>query len=195
MISYLLLIVGVYALIFGVASPGYGGEVIGVICILLGLIGLGFAGATVGGLLLMGFGAILLLAELFTPGFGILGGGGIFCMILGGLLLFPSGPWIISREWLNLLTIVVIVVPVAVGSFFIFATYKVIKARRMRPFKIDIVGEVGEAVEQITPGGTGFVIVKGEYWKATSDSPISSNQKVRVIGKQGPILKVQPEKS
>lgn len=191
-IAYLLFIVGMYALIFGVASPGYGSEVVGLICIVLGLIGLGLAGATIGGLMLIAVGAILLLAELFTPGFGLLGGGGFFCIILGGLLLFPSGPWAVSYEWLRDLLIVVIVVPLAIGSFFVFAAYKVVKARMAKPFITDMVGEVGEALERIPAGGKGFIIYKGEYWMASSEYLINSGQKVKIVGKNGPILKVRP---
>jgi membrane-bound serine protease (ClpP class) len=71
MVAYLLLIVGLYGLIFGLASPGVGGEVLG--AFLLGLIGLGVTGANLGAIILMIVGLVLLLAELLTPGFGIMG--------------------------------------------------------------------------------------------------------------------------
>ncbi|MFN3622107.1 MAG: NfeD family protein, partial [Nitrososphaerales archaeon] len=142
-ISYILFIVGLYALIFGLTSPGYGSEVVGGICLILGLIGLGLTGIFIGGVLLIALGAVLLLAELFTPGFGLLGGAGFACIIIGGILLFPTlptGPWLVSTELLNQLLLFTLLVPLIIGVFFIFAAYKVIQARKRPPAIGDIVG-------------------------------------------------------
>jgi membrane-bound serine protease (ClpP class) len=196
LISYILFILGLYALIFGLTTPGYGSEVIGAICLILGLIGLGLTGAFIGGLILIALGAILLLAELLTPGFGLLGGAGFACIIIGGLLLFPSlpsGPWLISPELLNSILLTTIIVPLTIGAFFIFAAYKVIQARRRPPALKGIVGEVCVAVEDIPKGSVGLVRYGAEYWQATSDQDIKKGQKVRVIQKEGPILKVKLE--
>jgi membrane-bound serine protease (ClpP class) len=196
LISYILFIFGLYALIFGLTSPGYGSEVIGAVCLILGLIGLGLTGVFIGGLILIALGAILLLAELLTPGFGLLGGAGFACIIIGGLLLFPSlpsGPWLISPELLNSILLTTIIVPLTIGAFFIFAAYKVIQARRRPPALKGIVGEVCIAVEDIPKGKVGLVRYGAEYWQATSDQDITKGQKVRVIQKDGPILKVKPE--
>jgi membrane-bound serine protease (ClpP class) len=196
LISYILFIFGLYALIFGLTTPGYGSEVIGAVCLILGLIGLGLTGVFIGGLILIALGAILLLAELLTPGFGLLGGAGFACIIIGGLLLFPSlpsGPWLISPELLNNILLTTIIVPLTIGAFFIFAAYKVIQARRRPPALKGIVGEVCIAVEDIPKGKVGLVRYGAEYWQATSDQDITKGQKVRVIQKDGPILKVKPE--
>jgi len=196
LISYILFIFGLYALIFGVASPGYGSEVVGGICLILGLIGLGLTGIFIGGLILIALGAILLLAELLTPGFGLMGGAGFACIIIGGLLLFPSlptGPWLISSDLLNSLLLTTLIIPLTIGVFFIFAAYKVIQARRRPPALKGIVGELCIAVEDIPRGRVGLVRYGAEYWQATSDQDIAKGQKVRVIQKDGPILKVKPE--
>jgi len=196
LISYILFILGLYALIFGVTSPGYGSEVIGAICLILGLIGLGLTGVFIGGLILIALGTILLLAELLTPGFGLMGGAGFVCIILGGLLLFPTlptGPWLISPDLLHNLLLTTLIIPLTIGVFFIFAAYKVIQARRRPPAIGGIVGEVCIAVEDIPKGSIGLVRYGAEYWQATSDQDIAKGQKVRVIQKDGPILKVKPE--
>lgn len=195
-ISYILFIFGLYALIFGVTSPGYGSEVIGGICLILGLIGLGLTGVFIGGLILIALGAILLLAELLTPGFGLIGGAGFACMIIGGLLLFPSlptGPWLISPDLLNTLILTTLIIPLTIGVFFIYAAYKVIQARRRPPVIGGIVGEVCFAAEDIPKGKVGIIRCGAEYWQATSDQDITKGQKVKVIQKDGPILKVRPE--
>ena len=196
LISYILFILGLYALIFGVTSPGYGSEVIGAICLILGLIGLGLTGVFIGGLILIALGAILLLVEMLTPGFGLLGGAGFVCIIIGGLLLFPtlpSGPWLISSDLLHSLLLTTLIVPIAIGVFFIFAAYKVIQAKRRPPVLGGILGEVCIAVEDIPKGSIGLVRCGAEYWQAKSDQDIAKGQKVKVIQKDGPILKVKPE--
>ncbi|MEM3733443.1 MAG: nodulation protein NfeD [Nitrososphaerales archaeon] len=194
-ISYILFIAGLYALIFGLTSPGYGSEVIGGICLILGLIGLGLTGIFIGGILLIALGAVLLLAELFTPGFGLLGGAGFACIIIGGILLFPTlptGPWLVSTDLLNQLLLITLLAPLIIGAFFIFAAYKVIQARKRPPAIGDIVGGVCVAVEDIPKGKIGLVRCGAEYWQATSDQDITKGQKVKVIQKDGPILKIEP---
>lgn len=194
-ISYILFIVGLYALIFGLTSPGYGSEVIGGLCLILGLIGLGLTGIFIGGLLLIALGAVLLLAELLTPGFGLLGGAGFVCIIIGGILLFPTlptGPWLLSTDLLNQLLLITLLVPLLIGVFFIFAAYKVIQARRRPPAIGDIIGQVCVADEDIPKGKVGVVRCGPEYWRATCDQDIAKGQKVVVVQKDGPILKVKP---
>jgi len=195
MIAFFMLMVGLYLLIFGLTSPGVGGEVVGGILLLLGLIGLGMIkDVNFGALLLIALGAILLLYELFTPGFGIVGGSGLVCTLIGSLLLFPR-EWAISHEWITTLYLASITIPLLLGGFFIFAAYKVIKARRKPPFfKHVIKGEEAVVVDEITPEKPGFIIYKGEYWKARSDTVIKQNENVIIVGKEGPILIVKPKR-
>ncbi|WP_455283084.1 NfeD family protein, partial [[Eubacterium] cellulosolvens] len=61
LLAYLLFTLGIYAFIFGLSSPGYGGEIIGVVALLTGLIGLGFD-INLGALLIIGLGAVLMIA-------------------------------------------------------------------------------------------------------------------------------------
>jgi len=195
MIALFMLMIGLYLLIFGLTSPGVGGEVVGGILLLLGLIGLGMIkDVNFGALLLIAVGAILLLYEIFTPGFGIVGGSGLICTLIGSLLLFPR-EWAISYEWITTLYLASIIIPLVFGGFFIFAAYKVIKARRKPPFfKRMVEGEEAVAVEEITPEKPGFIMYKGEYWKAKSETPIKQKEDVVIIGKEGPILIVKPKK-
>jgi len=190
-LAFLLFTIGIYALIFGFSTPGLGGEIVGAICLILGLVGLGLTGANTSALLLMGLGAVLLVAELLTPGFGIKGGGGLFCLILGSLLLFPH-PWMVSPQWFEFFITAVIAVSVVLGGFFTFVIYKVVKARRMRPTMKQMLGEIAEAVDEIGPEKLGFVQYQGEYWKAKSDVSIKAGEKVAISAKEGPILIVHP---
>jgi membrane-bound serine protease (ClpP class) len=113
-------------------------------------------------------------------------------MVLGGVLLIPPGPWIVSPDWLNTLLLTILVVPTVAGAFFIFAAYKVLQARRKRPFMRGMVGDFAEAVDDISPDKKGFVIYQGEYWKAQSSVPVKRGDKVKIVKKDGALLHIEP---
>ncbi|HID17647.1 TPA: nodulation protein NfeD [Candidatus Bathyarchaeota archaeon] len=188
--AYLLFTIGLYALILGLMTPGYGAEVAGAVALILGLIGLGF-NLNLAALILMGLGAVLMVAEAYTPGFGALGGAGVICLIIGSLLLIPPGgaKWLISPVWYQRFLAVAILVVGSIGGFMLFAAYKVLRAKRRKPIvKEEIVGETVEVTEDLTPGKVGFVRYKGEYWRASSKRPLKAGSKGIVVGKDGPIL-------
>ncbi|MFQ5761788.1 MAG: nodulation protein NfeD [Candidatus Bathyarchaeia archaeon] len=194
MIAYLMFFLGIYALIFGFSSPGHGAEVVGGILILLGLIGLGITGANIGALILISLGVVLLVYELLTPGFGLLGGAGFVMTIIGGLLIF-QGPIAIAPEVLQTMFVTFITVPSAVGSFFLFAAYKVMKLRRSKPVLGVMLGQRAEVTEEVTPDKPGFVVYQGELWKARSTTHIPAKTRVTIRGKDGPLLLVEPEQA
>ena len=191
-LAYLIFIVGFFSLILGLSTPGFGAEVVGGLLLVLGLIGLGVLGINIGAIALIFLGFILLLAEIFVPEFGILGIAGFICVFLGGFFLFPR-EWTVQPEILRSLLVVLIVVPLAVGGFFAFVLFKIIQVRRRKPYHLGLVGEEAEAEGDIT-GGEGFVRFKGEIWKAVSSVEIKANSRVRIIGKEGPALIVEPVK-
>jgi membrane-bound serine protease (ClpP class) len=195
-LAYLLFALGLYALIFGLATPGYGGEVIGAVALLTGLIGLGFD-LNLGGLLILGLGALLMIAEAYTAGFGILGGAGIFCLILGGLLLLPytSPKYLIAPEWYSQFTSIALGVLIVLGIFTLIMIYKILQARRRKPILGGLIGVEVEATEDIERGKTGFVRYMGEYWKARATEKIGAGDKALVIGKDGPILVIRRAQS
>jgi hypothetical protein len=94
---------GIFALLVGISTPGYGAEVFGVIAILLSLIGSGFSISTLSIIFII-IGCLLLVVEIFViPGFGAVGVGGIICLIIGSIFLLPNYPtrkWLISGEYM-----------------------------------------------------------------------------------------------
>ena len=195
MIALLILTVGIYSLLFGLSTPGLGAEVVGSILLILGLIGVGMIrNINIGGLILIGLGSVLLFAELFIPGFGIVGGAGLVSTLIGSLLIFPR-EWLVSEAWLNTLYLVSIIIPLFLGGFFIFVAYKVIQARRKPPFLRGFIGGEGEVVEEITPEKEGFILYHGEYWKAKSSETLKPKQTVLITRKKGPVLIVQPKET
>lgn len=192
LLASLLLVIGIYSLIFGISTPGYGAEVFGAIVLILGLIGLGFA-VNLAALFLIFLGIGLILAELHSPGFGVLGIAGTLCMIIGSILLVPiSYPrWYVSPELQQTLILTLVVPAIIFGGFFAFALYKMMEIRFKKPTVGEILGEEAEALEKITPDSPGYVRYRGEYWKAKSEEEIEKGRKVSIAGKDGSILVVK----
>jgi membrane-bound serine protease (ClpP class) len=120
-ISSLLLIIGLYGIIFGISSLGSGAEVFGIIAIVLGLIGTGF-NINVGALFLIIIGVGLLALEIKIPGFGIIGFAGFISLIIGSVLFVPIGDEnIYTPEFRRLMILTVIVPTIVFGIFLVFA--------------------------------------------------------------------------
>ncbi|MBS7648032.1 nodulation protein NfeD [Candidatus Bathyarchaeota archaeon] len=191
-LAYLLFIIGLYALILGIATPGYGGEILGAIALILGLIGLGF-NVSFASIMLIGLGLALIIAEVYSPGFGVLGIAGIFCLAVGSLLIIPfeAPKWLISSEWYLHFIIIAVSIITVIAGFAFFVMYKILKARARKPLVFDIIGERVEVVEEVLPKKVGFVKYKGEYWKAKSDENLKPGTIAIVVGKEGPTLVIK----
>ncbi len=192
LLTSLLFMLGIFAIIFGISSPGFGAEVFGVIAILLSLIGSGFAVSTLSIIFII-IGCLLLIIEIFaTPGFGVIGIGGIICLLFGGMFLIPnySTEWAISMDWINQAIIILIAAAVIIAIFFAFLLYKVIEVRRKKAAVGTFIGETAKTIDRITPDKLGYVRFKGELWHATSDITIEPNTKVIIVEKDESTLKV-----
>ena len=192
----LLLMLGIFALIFGISSPGFGAEVFGVIAILLSLIGSGFAISTLSIIFII-IGCLLLIIEIFaTPGFGVIGIGGIICLAIGSIFLVPSYPnreWLISMEYMETAIVISLVVIVLIAIFFVFLLYKVLQIRNKKRAIGVFIGEEARTIDRITPGEQGYVRFKGEYWQARSDTTIEQDTKVVIVDKDESVLIVKPK--
>lgn len=193
LISSVLLAIGIMTLILGFASPGWGAEVAGGIFILLGLIGQGFDVNLIG-ILLIGIGAALLVYEVFTHAFGAIAVGGMLSLGMGIILIAGSPPreQFVSQLWFSELLSTISIVLIVVSIFFGFLIFKAVQAVRSKPYLREIPSEYGRAVELITPGAEGYVKLSGELWKATSKKEVKPGQRVRVIGKVGDLLLIDP---
>jgi membrane-bound serine protease (ClpP class) len=189
-ISGLLLSLGVMIVVFAVLSGHAAFLGIGALLVLLGLVGSGYSVNTTV-LLLLILGATLLIIELFTPGFGLIGGTGIVMLTLGLILIPTSGNISLSKSYANQLLYGIYALGIVIGGFFAFIIYKLVKIRRKPSFDWKLEGETGKAVTDIASGKEGFVLVEGEYWKATSSEPIRKGDEIVVVGHKGLILLVR----
>jgi membrane-bound serine protease (ClpP class) len=196
-IQSLLLMLGIFSLIFGISSPGFGAEVFGVIAILLSLIGSGFSIPELSIIFLI-LGFLLLIIEIFvTPGFGIIGIGGIICLSIGSILVIPTfttRDWMISMDWINNLIIILIVSAILISIFFGFLLFKIIQIRNKKKAVGVFKGELATTTEKITPDKPGYIKFKGELWKAKSNEIIEPKTRVIIIDKDEFYLIVEPVK-
>ncbi|MCE4611892.1 MAG: nodulation protein NfeD [Desulfurococcales archaeon] len=190
-VSGLLLSLGALALLFSIASGNFPGIAVGGFLLLLGLLGSGFNPNIIALLLLLG-GAVLVFIELYTPGFGLVGGTGILMLVLGLALMPIRGEGLaVSEEYADTLVLLVYAIGLSIGGFTAFSVYKVVKARRAPPKLWKLEGAEGVALDDIPKGGEGFIILEGEYWKVVAVDDVKKGDKVVVIGKEGPLLKVK----
>ena len=192
-IAAILLLIGIYGLIFGLSSPGtYIPETIGAICIVLALYGLGTFEINVLGIALIFLGVIFTIAELLTPTYGGLTAAAIACFILGAILL-PKEP-MISRAFYKEFIIAVGGATAVIAVFFAYALYKIMEAKRKKrrvggEELIGMTGTVVEAGEKTT-----LIKIRGEIWRAKSEDLLEEGDEVTVTGRDGLTLLVRKKR-
>jgi len=161
--------------------------VVGVISILLALFALNLLPTRYASLalLLAAFALFALEAKFATH--GVLGIGGIVCMIFGALFLV-DGP--IPEMRVKFVTAAVVSVPIGIIAIFLMTL--VLRARRNRVVtgQEGMIGEIGVARTALGPDGK--VFVHGEIWNAVARKAIGEGARVRVAGVDGLHLIVEP---
>jgi membrane-bound serine protease (ClpP class) len=194
LVCSLLLILGLFILLTGLHTPGYGTEIVGVLCLLLALLGLGAIGITMSAVVLFAVGSLLIVAEIKTH-IGVLAMSGVVCLVIGSLLLFPSPQWLLYYKVSEQIRNVLLGVSLFVSFFFTFLVYKVAKARRLKVVTgaEALIGAFGVVVSELKPKGE--VRVRGEFWQAkTEQKPIRKGEKVEVVDREGLFLIVRSVK-
>jgi membrane-bound serine protease (ClpP class) len=194
-IAYALLIFGMYGIILEFYNPGMiFPSVIGLVCLLLGAYGLQMLPINYAGLALILVGIALMIAEVFTPAFGVLGLAGLVAFVFGSIILLDTE----SPGYRVPLTLIA-AFAVATAGLSVFAIGSAIRARR-QPVTTGIQGMIGafaEAQQDFVPGADGsargHVFVFGELWSAECPAPVVKGQRVRVTGIEGLTLAVTPD--
>jgi membrane-bound serine protease (ClpP class) len=187
-IAFILLLLGIYGLIFEFQSPGLGlSGVAGAIALLVALYAMQALPVSYVGLALIVVAMVLYVAEVKIQSYGALGLAGTIALILGGLLLFDVPGSVGRVSW------VVIAVAAALSfAFFAVVVSAVARARR-RPATTGseaMTGEIGVARTRLDPSGQ--VLVHGELWKAhAEDGFVGSGEPVEVVGMDGLELHVR----
>ena len=186
-VALILMLVGVYGIIFEFLNPGVliPGTIGGISLILglysLALLPLNYAGA---GLIILGL--ALIVAEAFAPSFGILGIGGTAALVLGAVILVDTDAPGIDIS----IPLIAGIAAAGVISTFIVATL----ARRSFRAKVvtgaeEMVGAPGHVTDW--DGTRGHVFVHGERWQAKGPAGLTPQDAVRVTAIDGLTLTVE----
>jgi membrane-bound ClpP family serine protease len=191
-IAYLLLVVGLVFAVLAMVSPGTGViEILALFVLLLaGWSIVNLAGENQinwWGLAAIVFGVLLFIVAVYRFGHLIMLGISILVLVVGSAYLFRSLIWYVP----GVNPILAASVGIATGGFFWVAARKAIEAGEARPTHDlgGLIGRTGEAKSLIHQEGS--VQVAGELWSAESDEPISEGTRVRVVGREGFVLKVE----
>jgi membrane-bound serine protease (ClpP class) len=188
-VALILMLIGIYGLIFEFMNPGslFPGT-IGAICLLLGLYALALLPVNYAGLALILLGIGLMIAEAFAPSFGVLGIGGAVSFVLGAAIVVDTEAPEFQISWAVISAMAV----VSLALTFVVARLALSSHRRQVATGIEeLVGARGEVSDW--QDGSGHVLAHGERWKAVSPAPLVAGWRVRVIGVDGLVLKVEPE--
>jgi membrane-bound serine protease (ClpP class) len=185
-VALILMVIGIYGLIFEFLTPGavIPGTV-GGICLLLGLYALAMLPVSYAGVGLIVLAVGLLVAEAHAPTFGVLGLGGAVALVLGATILFDTDvPELeVSRQ-------VLVGIGISALAFSLIVVRLAFAARRRAVVTgaeqmIGISGKVSSWTDT-----TGYVVAHGERWSAISAEPLTGGDDVTVIARDGLTLEV-----
>ena len=187
-VAYILMLVGIYGLIFEFSNPGsIVPGTVGGICLLLAMYSFQLLPVNYAGMALILLGVALMVGEAFQPSFGILGIGGVISFVIGSIILMDTDVPGFGID-------ISVIVSFAVSSviMFVFIVGMAIKARR-RPVvsgQEELLGAEAMVIEDFEHNGR--VNIHSENWNALCDTPLRKGQLVKVIGIKGLILQVEP---
>lgn len=188
-VAYMLLMLGIYGLMFEGYNPGaLVPGVVGAIAILLALYAFQILNVNYAGLGLIALGIVLMIGEAMTPAFGVLGLGGIIAFVIGSVILMDSD---VPGFSLDLSRIIPVAAIAALGTFGL--AWMTIK-NQYRPqtagaeAMINTIGHVRDPFID----GHGTIWIHGERWNAVCANAVEVGDEVRVLSMDGLILTVEP---
>jgi len=185
-VALLLMMIGIYGLIFEFSTPGMVVPgVAGAICLLVALFALHMLPVNYAGLALVALGIGCMVAELFLPTFGALGVGGIIAFAFGAVMLIETDvpgfgvplPMVAAMS--------------ALSAIFVFGMSAMLVRARKRPVVSGaeaLVGMRGEVLDDLREEG--WASVRGETWRVHSASPLPRGTPVVVTARNGLVLEV-----
>src|SRR5687768_6839285 len=189
-VAYLLILIGIYALIFEFTNPGLVlPGVVGTIAVVLALYSFHLLPVNYAGLALIVLGIAFMVAEAFLPAFGSLGVGGLIAFVLGSIILMDEA----SIPGFDIPYPLIAGVTAASAAFLFFVVGMAARNRK-RPVVTGreyLIGAPAEALEDFS--AEGWARVQGETWRVRSAAPVRRGQRLRVRSIDGLVLTVEVE--
>jgi membrane-bound serine protease (ClpP class) len=188
-VAYVLMLLGIYGIVFELYSPGLVGPgLFGAICLLLAFYAFQVLPVDTTGLALLLLGLGLFAAELFVPSFGALGVAGLVAFVAGSVMLFDADVPGFRVAWQLVATIAALA-----GLTLLAGVFLVARSRRRAVVTggEQLLRERGEVTAW--DGGRGWVRVHGERWEARGPTDLKPGDAVKVRARRGLVLEVKPE--
>jgi len=194
-IVFLLLALGIQAVLIEISSPGgWAAGFIGVVSLALGAYGLGILPVNWFGLIFLATAFVLFVLDVKAPTHGALTAAGLISFVIGALVLFNS-PGTPASDRVS----VPLVIAVGLMSAVLFSIVVSFAIRAQRsPIGVGreaLIGRVGEARTDLAPQG--MVQVAGELWSAGLEDEtgsLPSGTRVEVVAVDGIRLVVKDAK-
>jgi len=193
-IVFLLLTIGVQAVLIELSSPGgWIAGVIGVVCLALAVYGLGILPVNWFGLVFLAIAFILFILDIKAPTHGALTAAGIAALIVGALVLFNS-PGVPSFQRVSVP--LVIGMSIVTGLIFLGIVGFALRAQRtpVRTGQESLIQRTGIVRTRLDPIGT--VQLGSELWTASLEpgqASLTAGEQVRVVRVEGVRLVVRKE--
>ncbi len=188
-IAYILMLLGIYGLLFEFYNPGLVlPGVVGGICLLVALYAFQLLPVNYAGLALIVLGIGFMVAELFVTSYGALGIGGVIAFVLGSVMLIETDIPGYDIPW----TLIALVAAVS-AAFFLVVIGMALRAQRQPVVsgREELIGARGQIIEQAN--GQWWARVHGEVWKVRSRATLQSGQSIRVTRIDGLVLEVEAD--
>jgi membrane-bound serine protease (ClpP class) len=180
-VALILMLVGIYGLVFEFGHPGFVlPGVTGAVCLLLGLYALHLLPVNYAGLALIFLGLAFIVAEVYFPSYGSLGVGGVIAFITGALMLINTDAGAMRIPW------TLIAVLTTTTTAFVFVVVRLAVRARRAPIVsglASLLGAEGEMLEDAAD--TGWARIRGETWRVGTAGPLVRGAKVRVVAVEG----------
>jgi len=190
-VAYIMILLGIYALIFEFMNPGLVlPGVVGAICLLLALYAFHLLPVNYAGLALIALGIAFMVAEAFLPSFGALGVGGLVAFVIGSVILIDDEATLPGFE----IPYALIAGVTVASAAFLFFVLGMAMRNRKRPVvsgREYLIGAGGVALEDFEREG--WARVQGETWRVRSGAPVREGQRLRVTSMDGLLLTVEVE--
>jgi membrane-bound serine protease (ClpP class) len=187
-VMFILMLIAIYGIIGELTTPGaILPGVVGAIALILALYLAAILPVNVTGLALIALALMLFIFDLYAPTHGVLTIGGIIAFLIGSLMLFNR-----ADPLFRLSLGYIVPATIITAAFFIFVLGKGLRAQRL-PIRAGAETLLGKTVRALTPIDSrgGRIFVEGEYWNATSDTPVEEGAPIEIAAVEGLTLKVK----
>ncbi|MCZ2127687.1 MAG: nodulation protein NfeD [Anaerolineales bacterium] len=185
-IAFLLLAIGVQAILIELSSPGgWAAGFLGVVCLALAAYGMGVLSVNWFGIVFLLTSFVLFILDIKAPTHGALTTAGVASFVVGALILFNSPG---TPTFQRVSPLLVVGTGIVLGGIFFVIMLIALRAQHspIQTGEESVVGKVG--VARTSVGEAGQVQVQSELWsaeKASDSESIRKGDKIEVVEIRG----------